>query len=223
MNAGTQLLLIDGPVGSIDVAIDRPAGTARGIGVVAHPHPLYGGTRDNKVAQTLARALLALGHVVWRPNFRGVGATAGTHDEGRGETEDLLEVVRHARAQAAAEAPAAADPLPLVLAGFSFGTDVQIRVAARLREAKAPAQRLVLVGTAATDRYTLGDVPADTLVVHGEHDEVVPLQGVLDWARPQSLPVVVVPGAEHFFHRRLTLLKRIVVDALAPRAEIEAG
>lgn len=223
MNAGTRLLLIDGPVGAIDVALDRPAGTPRGIGVVAHPHPLYGGTRDNKVAQTLARALLALGYVVWRPNFRGVGATAGQHDEGRGETEDLLEVVRHARGQARAEAAAGAEPLPLVLAGFSFGTCVQIRVAARLREDGSPAQRLVLVGTAATDRYTLGEVPADTLVVHGEHDEVVPLQGVLDWARPQSLPVVVIPGAEHFFHRRLTLLKRIVVDALAPRASLEAG
>lgn len=243
MNAGTELLLIDGPAGAIDVAIDRPAGPPRGIGVVAHPHPLYGGTRDNKVAQTLARALLALGHVVWRPNFRGVGATAGVHDEGRGETEDLLAVVRHARERAGAEAAAgtaapvavgtaasagegtaaAATTLPLVLAGFSFGTDVQIRVAARLREAGAPAQRLVLVGTAATDRYALGEVPADTLVVHGEHDEVVPLQGVLDWARPQSLPVVVIPGAEHFFHRRLTLLKRIVVDALAPRASLEAG
>jgi len=142
------------------------------------------------------------------------------HDEGRGETDDLLEVVRRAREQAAAEG--AASP-PLVLAGFSFGTDVQIRVAERLRAAGAPAQRLVLVGTAATERYALGDVPADTLVVHGEHDEVVPLQGVFDWARPQSLPVVVVPGAEHFFHRRLTLLKRIVVDALAPRAEPGTG
>jgi len=223
MNAGTQRLLIDGPVGAIDVAIDRPTGTPRAVAVVAHPHPLYGGTRDNKVAQTLARALLALGHVVWRPNFRGVGASAGTHDEGRGETEDILEVVRQARARSAAESTPGAEPLPLVLAGFSFGTDVQIRVAARLREAGAPAQRLVLVGTAATDRYTLGNVPADTLVVHGEHDEVVPLLGVLDWARPQSLPVVVIPGAEHFFHRRLTLLKRIVVDALAPRANIEAG
>jgi len=220
MNAGTQLLLIDGPIGKIDVALDRPPGTVRGIAVVAHPHPLYGGTRDNKVAQTLARALLALGHAVWRPNFRGVGATAGAHDEGRGETDDLLEVVRRAREQAAAEGAAS---LPLVLAGFSFGTDVQIRVAARLRAAGAPAQRLVLVGTAATDRYALGDVPDDTLVVHGEHDEVVPLQGVLDWARPQSLPVVVIPGAEHFFHRRLTLLKRIVVDALAPRAGSETG
>ncbi len=223
MNAGTQLLLIDGPVGAIDVALDRPAGTPRGIGIVAHPHPLHGGTRDNKVAQTLARALLALGYVVWRPNFRGVGATEGTHDEGRGETEDLLEVVRHAREQASLEAPAGAQSLPLVLAGFSFGTDVQIRVAARLREAGAPAHRLVLVGTAATERYSLGEVPDDTLVVHGEHDEVVALQGVLDWARPQSLPVVVIPGAEHFFHRRLTLLKRIVVDALAPRASLEAG
>ena len=223
MNAGTEQRLIDGPVGAIDVAIDRPAGAPRGIGVVAHPHPLYGGTRDNKVAQTLARALLALGHVVWRPNFRGIGASAGEHDEGRGETDDLLAVVRYAREQAAAERPQNAEALPLVLAGFSFGTDVQIRVAARLREEGMPAQRLVLVGTAATDRYALGNVPEDTLVVHGEQDEVVPLQGVFDWARPQALPVVVIPGAEHFFHRRLTLLKRIVVDALAPRAKLETG
>ena len=218
MNAGTQQLLIDGPAGAIDVALDRPADAPRGLAVVAHPHPLYGGTRDNKVAQTLARALLALGHVVWRPNFRGVGATAGEHDEGRGETDDLLAVVHHARAQALRDSFENADALPLVLAGFSFGTDVQIRVAARLREEGRPAQRLVLVGTAATDRYTLGDVPDDTLVVHGELDDVVPLQGVLDWARTQALPVIVIPGAEHFFHRRLTLLKRIVVDALAPRA-----
>ncbi len=219
MNAGTQQLLIDGPAGAIDVALDRPAGAPRGLAVVAHPHPLYGGTRDNKVAQTLTRALLALGHVVWRPNFRGVGATAGEHDEGRGETDDLLAVVHYARTHALRDGLENADALPLVLAGFSFGTDVQIRVAARLREEGRPAQRLVLVGTAATDRYTLGDVPDDTLVVHGELDDVVPLQGVLDWARTQALPVVVIPGAEHFFHRRLTLLKRIVVDALAPRVD----
>lgn len=223
MNAGTQTLLIDGPIGTIDIALDRPAGAPRGIGIVAHPHPLYGGTRDNKVVQTLARALLALGHVVWRPNFRGVGATVGEHDEGRGETDDLLAVVRHAREDAAAAGPADSTALPLVLAGFSFGTGVQIRVAARLREAGTPAQRLVLVGTAATARHALDEVPADTLVVHGEHDQTVPLQGVFDWARPQGLPVVVIPGGEHFFHRRLTLLKRIVVDALAPRVPVDAG
>ncbi len=208
MNAGTTVLRIDGPVGDIDVALDRPEGTPRGIGVVAHPHPLHGGTRDNKVAQTLARALLALGHVAWRPNFRGVGATAGTHDEGRGETDDLLAVVEYARQQAPG--------LPLVLAGFSFGTHVQIRVAERLRDAGRPAQRLVLVGTSVR-ADTPTEVPADTVVIHGEQDEVVPLTGVLDWARPQSLPLIVLPGTGHFFHRRLTLLKHIVVDALAPR------
>lgn len=216
MNSGTRVLLIDGPVGPIDVALDRPAGTVHGVAVVAHPHPLFGGTRDNKVAQTLARALLALGYVVWRPNFRGVGASAGRYDEGVGETEDLLEVVRHARSEVQPSKAAAGTALPLVLAGFSFGTYVQTRVAERLREASAPAQRLVLVGTA-TSRYAFGDVPADTLVVHGEHDETVPLQTVFDWARPQGLPVVVIPGGEHFFHRRLSLLKRIVIDALAPR------
>lgn len=209
MNAATAVLRIDGPVGDIDVALDRPEGTPRGIGVVAHPHPLHGGTRDNKVVQTLMRALRDLGHIVWRPNFRGVGSTAGVHDEGRGETDDLLAVVEHARR----EAPG----LPLVLGGFSFGTHVQIRVAERLRSAERPAQRLVLVGTSVY-ADTPAEVPADTVLIHGEEDDIVPLAGVLDWARPQSLPVIVLPGTGHFFHRRLTLLKHIVVDALAPRA-----
>lgn len=210
MNADTRLLRIDGPVGIIDVALDEPSGVPLGTGIVAHPHPLHGGTRDNKVAQTLARALLALGFAVWRPNFRGVGASAGTHDEGRGETDDLLAVIQHARAQAA-------DPSsPLVLAGFSFGTHVQIRVAERLRAAGQPAQRLVLVGTAVR-ADTPAEVPEDTILIHGEQDDVVPLISVLDWARPQSLPVTVFPGTGHFFHRRLTQLKHVVIDALAPR------
>lgn len=214
MKSGTRVLAIDGPVGPIDTALDRPPGVPAGVAIVAHPHPQFGGTRDNKVVQTLARALLSLGYVVWRPNFRGVGASAGSYDEGIGETEDLLALVRHARADASAQAPGA--QLPLVLAGFSFGTYVQTRVARTLREQGDAVHRLVLAGAAAS-RFPLETVPEDTLVVHGEQDETVPLLSVLDWARPQELPVVVIPGCEHFFHRKLTLLKRIVVDALAPR------
>jgi alpha/beta superfamily hydrolase len=209
MTPSTRVVGVDGPAGRIDVAIDRPeAQPVRGLAVVAHPHPLYGGTRDNKVVQTIARALIALGYACWRPDFRGVGASEGGYDEGRGETEDLLAVVAAARTS-----EPGGDALPLVLAGFSFGSFVQSRVACRLADAGAPASRLVFVG-AATSRFALEAVPADTLVIHGEVDDTVPLSSVLDWARPQELPVVVIPGADHFFHRKLTGLKQLLVREL---------
>ena len=218
MNVHTEIYLIDGPVGAIEVAFDLPdaaraladpaaqAGALKGIALVAHPHPLFGGSMDNKVAQTLARTLAQLGYAVFRSNFRGVGRTAGTHDEGIGERDDLLAVIAHARTR-----PGFAE-LPLVLAGFSFGTFVISHVAQQLAQAGTPALRVILVATAAS-RWQVADVPANTLVIHGETDETVPLQSVFDWARPQELPVIVVPGAEHFFHRKLHLLKQIISDA----------
>jgi alpha/beta superfamily hydrolase len=206
MNPRTQFELISGPVGSIEVAIDAPAGEPRGLAVVCHPHPLFGGTLDNKVTQTLARALVALGFISVRPNFRGVGNTAGTHDEGRGEVDDMLTVVQLFQQRY--------QPKELVLAGFSFGSFVQTHVAQRLAAAGTPAQRLVLVGTA-TSRWQVMPVPEDSLVIHGELDDTVPLSSVLDWARPQNLPVIVIPGADHFFHGRLPIIKRLVIHALS--------
>ncbi|MFN7204121.1 MAG: alpha/beta hydrolase [Burkholderiales bacterium] len=206
MNPRTQFELISGPVGSIEVAIDAPAGEPRGLAVVCHPHPLFGGTLDNKVTQTLARALVALGFVSVRPNFRGVGNTAGTHDEGGGEVDDIVTVVDLFRQRY--------QPKELVLAGFSFGSFVQTHVAQRLAAAGIPAQRLVLVGTA-TSRWQVMPVPEDSLVIHGELDDTVPLSSVLDWARPQNLPVTVIPGADHFFHGRLPIIKRLVIHALS--------
>jgi len=208
MNAGTRIVGVVGPAGRIDIAVDRPEeGPVCGVAVVAHPHPLYGGTRDNKVVQTIARALLALGFVCWRPDFRGVGATEGEYDEGNGETDDLLVVADAARTQEGAGG------LPLLLAGFSFGSFVQSRVARRLTEAGRPATRLVFVGTAAS-RFAVESVPEDTVVIHGETDDTVTLSAVLDWARPQQLPVIVMPGADHFFHRKLTGLKSLLVRSL---------
>ncbi len=205
-----ERVLIDGPAGRIELAIDHPTGfadegaleAARGIGLVAHPHPLYGGTLDNKVAQTLARTFAELGYVALRPNFRGVGASEGTHDHGIGETDDLVAVIGWARDRYGA--------LPVALAGFSFGAYVVTRVAERV----AP-ERMVLVGAPyglvpGGREYFTGQVPEDTIVIHGEQDETAPLANLLDWARPQELPVVVVPGADHFFHRRLAVIKRIV-------------
>jgi uncharacterized protein len=212
MNANTKKYLIDGPIGKIEVAVDEPdamreSGAApRGIALVAHPHPLFGGSMDNKVAQTLARTLVQLNYITYRSNFRGVGESQGEHDAGIGERDDLLAVLDHMRAQ-----PGQAG-LPLVLAGFSFGTFVLSHVAARLAEAGKEIERIVFVGTAAS-RWEVAPVPDNTLVIHGELDETVEIQSVYEWARPQELPVVVIPGAEHFLHRKLHILKRIIVDA----------
>ena len=203
MNAGTQRRSVAGPAGPIECAIDEPpAGTPlRGVAVLCHPHPLHGGTMDNKVVQTLARAFVQLGHRAVRFNFRGIGGSAGSWDEGRGEVDDALAVV------AALRDPA----LPLALGGFSFGGYVTTQAAARLPDG-AKAHRLVLVGPAVVNFPAL-PVSQDSLVIHGEADDVVPLSAVLDWARPQVLPVTVVPATGHFFHGQLPLLRQIVVNA----------
>lgn len=218
MNPATRSLVLAGPAGPIDVALDLPALAPRGIAVVAHPHPLYGGTRDNKVVQTLARALLAAGYAVWRPNFRGVGASAGEHDHGAGETDDMMAVIAAARTEPALSQSARSN---LALAGFSFGSFVMSRVVTRLPAPERLALPLVLVGVAA-QRFAVEEVPPGTLVIHGEVDDVVPLGAVLNWARPQNLPVVVLPGADHFFHRRLTLLKRLVLGHLIAWPQLAA-
>jgi len=202
MNAHTQRQSIAGPGGAIECAIDAPAGSPRGLAVVCHPHPQHGGTMDNKVVQTLARAFVQLGYTAVRFNFRGVGASQGAWAEGPGEIDDALAVVGAFRAAGQ----------PLLLAGFSFGAYVASNAAARLAADAAAAERLVLIAPAAS-RFALAQVPPDTLVVHGESDDVVPLAAVFDWARPQSLPVTVVPGAGHFFHGQLPLLKSLVVGA----------
>jgi len=196
VRASTRRERIDGPAGVLECALDSPSRSQRGVALVAHPHPLYGGTLDNKVVQTLARAFVELGYVAVRPNFRGVGASAGVHDEGRGEVDDLAAALEWARARFS--------PERIVLAGFSFGAAVQTRLAARV----AP-ERMVLVGLA-VNRVEIGAVPSDTLVIHGELDETVPLADVFAWARANDMPVVVVPGTDHFFHGKLQVLRSIV-------------
>ena len=206
MKPNTRQLIIDGPAGVLACAVDEPSSGAllRGTAVLCHPHPQHGGTMDNKVVITLARAFVQLGYRALRFNFRGVGGSAGGWDEGLGEIDDALAVIAQQRA--------AHPGLPLALAGFSFGGYVAAQAADRLA-ASAPVQRLVLVGPA-TSRFTLPvRVAADTLVIHGEADDVVPLSATLDWARPQVLPVIVLPGVGHFFHGQLTVLKNLVVQA----------
>ena len=209
--AASERILLDGAAGEIECVIDLPAAgasrgslhdTPRGVALVAHPHPLFGGSLDNKVVQTLAKTFVELGYAALRPNFRGVGKSAGEYDQGRGEADDLLAILDYARTRFGARAP--------VLAGFSFGAYVQTLVARRV----AP-ERMALVGVAAGfvsggRSYTSEPVPADSIIIHGELDETVPLANVLAWARPLELPVIVIPGADHFFHRRLHLIKSVV-------------
>jgi alpha/beta superfamily hydrolase len=207
VSPATQRFSLDGPAGAIEVAFDSPQDVAvRGFALIAHPHPLFGGTMDNKVVTTLARAALSCGLLAVRFNFRGVGASAGVFDEGVGETQDCAA----AYAWASAQVPMGTRKL----AGFSFGAFVAARAANHLRQEGERVDGLFLAGLA-TSRFAVPVVDSSTIVVHGEMDEVVPLVSVLDWARPQELPVIVVPGASHFFDRKLSLIKRLAVDAFA--------
>jgi alpha/beta superfamily hydrolase len=205
MAVSAQALWLDLPGGRHQAVLEKAATPAKGLAYVAHPHPLFGGTMDNKVVQTLSRAYVQSGWDCLRFNFRGVGQSEGVYDEGLGETDDVLEALR----QLAPEGP-------LALAGFSFGAFVACQVISRLW----PSQRLekiILVGTAVThfNPTTLPEQLHDqTLLVHGESDDTVALPAVLQWAAPQALPVTVVPSGGHFFHGQLPLLKSLVLRHL---------
>lgn len=208
MSARTEILTFTGEAGRIDCAVDWPAEQPRGWALVLHPHSLQGGARDNKVVTTISRACVQHGLVAVRPDFRGVGQSEGQFDKARGETQDMLALVDQVRQQFPEWAAA-----PWVLAGFSFGTAVAARTYAGLAAAGDTAlpAALMLMG-AAVQRFQEQEVeiPADTLMVHGEQDEVVPLTETLDWARPRGVPIVVVPGATHFFHGKLLVLRALV-------------
>lgn len=199
--------LIAGEAGNIEISTQVPQ-TIRAVAVVAHPHPLFGGTMENKVTTTLARAFCDAGAATYRFNFRGVGKTEGTHDEGRGETSDMLTV--------AAAAQAHQPGLPLWLGGFSFGGAVALAASE-----KVAASEMILVAPAFQrlshwqDVATGGAAPPSTLVIHGETDDVVPLSDSFDWARTRDISVLVVPGADHFFHQRLHLIRSAVGRWLA--------
>ena len=214
MPAGTTRTLVDGAAGRIEVAANVPDG-APAVAVIAHPHPLFGGTMDNKVATTLAKAFIDAGLATFRFNFRGVGATEGAHDQGHGETDDMVAVIEHARATVAG--------VPLYIAGFSFGGAVATRASER-----ADFRQLVLVAPGfrrISESGDMGAAPdpndprfgspgrhtsANTVVIHGDLDETVPLADSIAWGAVRDVPVVVVPGGEHFFHRKLHVLREIV-------------
>jgi uncharacterized protein len=205
VNPQTEKLWLAGPAGALQAVRDYPnnAQPQRGVAVIAHPHPLFGGTMDNKVVQTIARAFVQAGWTAVRFNFRGVGTSAGSYDEGRGEADDLRAVIEQTCPAGSA----------LCLAGFSFGSFVVSQTLAWASE-RNTLEKIIFVGTAAS-RFAVASIDQAlherTLVIHGEHDDTVPLASVMDWARPQLLPVTVVPAGAHFFHGQLPLLKSLVL------------
>jgi alpha/beta superfamily hydrolase len=205
MATSAQALWLDLPGGRHQAVLEKAATPAKGLAFVAHPHPLFGGTMDNKVVQTLSRAFLQSGWDCLRFNFRGVGQSEGIYDEGLGETEDVIEALRQLEPKG-----------PLALAGFSFGAFVACQTISQLWPTQR-LQKILLVGTAVT-HFNPSPLPAElhdqTLVVHGESDDTVALSAVLQWAAPQGLPVMVVPACGHFFHGQLPLLKSLALRHL---------
>lgn len=191
-------LRIDGPDGKIETVIDDPGPTRRGLALIAHPHPLHGGSLENKVVTTIAKILHDLGYVAVRPNFRGVGLSEGAYDHGEGEVADMLAVLRFVRERYPA--------LALVLAGFSFGAVIQSRVSET-----AQPKHLLLIGPA-LNLFQMGVAPANTLVIHGENDDIVPIDQVRNWATQHDVTLAVIRDADHFFHKKLPELKQHILQ-----------
>jgi alpha/beta superfamily hydrolase len=212
MSARTEIVEFIGQAGRIDCAVDWPEGSPRGWALCLHPHPLHEGTRDNKVVTTVARACVQQGLVALRPDFRGVRASEGTFDKAVGETADMRDLV----AQWLERHPELAG-MPWALSGFSFGTAVAAQLDGTLADEGLPRPAALILAGTAVWRFQFREVtlPDDTLIVHGEQDEVVPFSELLDWTRDRSVPVVVIPGATHFFHGKLLLLKQLVLARLS--------
>ncbi|MEI6836322.1 MAG: alpha/beta hydrolase [Alcaligenaceae bacterium] len=211
MPAYTETTTFDGLAGLIDCALDWPEGTPTGWALVLHPNPAQGGTRDNKVVTTIARACVQQGLLALRPNFRGIGSSGGTFDHGKGELLDMAALVEQFRVRYPEIAAK-----PWVLGGFSFGTSIAVQLYAKWdRLTKNLPNIVILTGSAALRfRHSEVKAPEDALVIHGEVDEVVPLSEVMDWARPLGMPVVVIPEAGHFFHGKLLILRQLVQTRL---------
>ena len=226
MNSRTIHHLIKIHIGNSEVSIDVPdvlknelTFPVRGIALIGHPHPLLGGSKDNKVAQTIAKSLSLLGYVCLRPNFRGVGLSEGVFDEGVGELDDMEQVLHWMQNPSSwIDLPEFVDQawvkqvaqLPVVLAGFSFGSYVNSQLSKRLNEAGTGPQRLILVGSAA-GKWDMPQIPSNTIVIHGELDDTIPLKAVFDWLRSQEIVVHVIPDADHFFHRKLHMIRDTII------------
>ncbi len=200
-----QKFFVDGPIGKLETVLAEPETAPIGIAVIAHPHPLHGGTMDNKIVYTLFHSLLELGFIAVKFNFRGVGESEGIFDNGIGEIEDAVTVTNAIRSQYSNHLPR----MPLLLAGFSFGGGIQLYAAVQLNP-----EFLVLVAPSVNNLNAppVHEQTKHALIIHGEYNEIVSIKTIFDWAAPQSLPIVIIPGAEHFFHGKLPILKQTILN-----------
>ena len=199
----SEQMFIQGPVGKIEIFVDYPQGEVKGFAVVCHPHPLQGGTPQHKVPALLAQILTEQGCVVYRPSFRGSGQSESVHDEGFGETEDNLAVIRHVRSLH--------PNLPFYTGGFSFGAHVMAKSYNALAEELRPKQMILCGLPTATVQglrhYVTPEIKGDILFIHGEADDVTLLSDLIIWAKPQRHLLTVLPGANHFFTGYLKQLR----------------
>lgn len=206
----TEQLFIQGPIGQIEILVDRPTQPVKGFAVVCHPHPLEGGTPLHKVPALLAQIFTELGCVVYRPSFRGLNGSEGIHDHGTGETDDILTVIEYARQQH--------PDVTFYAGGFSFGAHVLSKCYAQLELDQRPKQ-LILCGLPTGNvislrQYQTPEIDGDILFVHGEKDEITLLSDLITWATPQKHPITVLPGANHFFTGHLKPLKQVILRFL---------
>ena len=198
--------LIDGPAGKLEIAFSLPENIApRAWGIVCHPHSQHGGTMYNKVVTTIVKVFQNLGLATVRFNFRGVGASEGEYDEGKGELKDLITVMDWVQRESNVQA--------IWLAGFSFGAYVAAKAATQI-----PIQQLVTVAPS-VEHFPMQQLPAikcPWLLVQGDQDEVVPAKVVYDWALARNPRPVIIsfPTAGHFFHGQLTELRVKMEEAL---------
>jgi alpha/beta superfamily hydrolase len=199
----SEQIFIPGSVGQIEVFVDYPQGEVKGFAVICHPHPLQGGTPQHKVPALLAQILVENGCVVYRPSFRGSGQSEGVHDEGHGETDDVLKVIHHARSQHAG--------LPFYAGGFSFGAHVMAKcydaLPSELKSIQTILCGLPTATVAGVRHYQTPELKGDILFIHGEADDVTLLSDMIAWAKPQRHLVTVLPGANHFFTGYLKQLR----------------
>lgn len=202
--ATPESVIIAGPAGQLEAIVEDPGTPHSALGVICHPHPLHGGTMTNKVVHTVARAFNINGAPTVRFNYRGVGASSGSYDEGAGETDDALAVIAWAQARWPGRS--------VWLAGFSFGGGVALRAALR-----APIVRLITIAPAVARAGPLAQLPTcPWLLIQGDADEVVPASMVLDWAESLTVApeIKMMAGAGHFFHGRLVELRELIGDWL---------
>lgn len=201
-----ETIFLQGPAGKIEVFVDRPQAEIRSFAIVCHPHPLQGGTAHHKVPMLLSNILTERGCIVYRPSFRGAGQTEGLHEEGFGETHDILAILQQLRTMH--------PNLDFYAGGFSFGAHVLAKCYAALEVAERPKQ-LVLCGLPTAmvrglRDYQTPEIQGDLLFVHGEEDDITLLSDMVKWAKPQKHPITIFPGANHFFTGYLKQLRQVI-------------